>query len=547
MSRAAERFMEAAQDFVFDYTALPTLAQFPQSVAFIKGVRGPVGSGKSVGVVVAEPLYRAAHQDPDRYGRRRTRWAVIRNTYGELKTTTIKTFQDWIPQEIGPIKWDEPITCMFHRKMPDGTKIEMEVIFIAVDRPQHIKKLKSLELTGAVLNETSELDKSILDMVSARVGRFPSKKDGAKLTWCGVLMDTNSMDDDHWYHDLDVGPTDEDRKQEYEDMMSGLRLALKELHMDRPLIEFFNQPPALIEAQGSYVPNPDAENIENQQLGSAYWLQLVAGKSKDWIDMYVLNKYGQVIDGKPVYPEYNEEIHGKKMSLHPIPGMPITVGIDFGLSPAAVPLQVSAKGQCLIFGECVAKDRSMGFLQFGESALKPYLANRFGTHDRYGQPWEFRFVGDPSGNRRGEGDEKTAVGVGADIGINIIGAKTNAFLARRESLAFFMNRLVEGKPALLIDESARMVKKGLKGGYHYRRVQIVGEARYQDQPYKNKYSHPVEGAQYGAMEYVTIEAPGQGMNMVPDWQRKLGLGMGAGQPWKMRGHHGHPARRRAAA
>lgn len=487
---AGYRAEAVPEDFRFSYTALPTLAHFHSSKAFIRAVRGPVGSGKSVGVVVADPLYHAFNQAPDRYQRRRTRWAIIRNTYGELKTTTIKTFQDWLPQEICPIKWDEPITGMFVRGLPDGTRVEAEFIFIAVDRPQHIKKLKSLELTGAVLNEASELDKSILDMVTARVGRFPSKKDGAPLTWCGVMLDTNSMDDDHWYHDLDVGPTDEDRRQEYDQMMDGLRVALKALDKDRPLIEFFEQPPALIEAQGSYVPNPDAENIENQQLGAAYWLQLVAGKPKEWIDMYVLNKYGQVIDGKPVYPEYNEEIHGKKLALRPIPGVPIYVGLDYGLSPAAVCEQVSAKGQLLILGECVAKERSMGFEQFATQALKPYLTNRFGSTDSYGQPWEFRFVGDPTGTRRSEGDEASAVGIGADVGINIIGAKTNAFLARREALAFFMNRLVEGRPALLIDESCRMVRKGLKGGYHYRRVQIVGEARYQDQPYKNKYSHP---------------------------------------------------------
>ena len=34
----------------------------------------------------------------------------------------------------------------------------------------------------------------------------------------------------------------------------------------------------------------------------------------------------------------------------------------------------------------------------------------------------------------------------------------------------------------------------------YRRVQVSGEARFQDEPYKNKYSHPMDGLGYGAME-----------------------------------------------
>jgi hypothetical protein len=526
------------EGYSFRYEAEPTLARFHCSDAFIRGVRGPYGSGKSVAVGVAELLMRAHQQQPDRYGKRKTRWAAVRNTYGELKTTTIKTWQEWVPQEVCPLKWDEPITGRMVRKLPDGTTIDMEIIFIAVDRPAHIKKLKSLELTGVWLNEASEMDKSIIDAATARVGRYPAKKDGAPYTWCGVVMDTNSMDDDHWWHDLDVGPTDEDRRMEIEALMEGLHAALKALGMDRPLIEFFDQPPALLEAQGSYVPNPDAENVKNQPLGAAYWLQLIAGKEKEWIDIFVMNQYGKVIDGKPVYPEYNPDIHGRKIALRPIPGRPITVGMDYGLSPAAVFIQQSAKGQLLVLGECVAKERSMGFENFATMALRPYMADRFGNVDSNGEPWEFRYVGDPTGTQRAQSDEGTVIQIGADVGMNILGAKTNAFPARREALAFFMNRLVEGQSALLIDDSCVMFKKGLRGGYHYRRVQIVGEARYQDTPYKNKYSHVVEGGQYGAMEYVAIDAPANSMNMVPEWQRKAAARIGAsGQPWKKRGHH----------
>jgi hypothetical protein len=521
-------------EFRLEYTAEPTLARFHASEAFIRGVRGPVGSGKSVGAGVMEMLIRAHQQAPGVGKRRRTRWAAIRNTYGELKSTTIRTFQDWIPDEIAHFKWDEPIICKMHQDLDDGTSIEMEVIFLAVDRPAHIKKLKSLELTGAWLNEASELDKSVLDMVTARVGRFPSKKDG-KMSWCGVVMDTNSMDDDHWYHDLAEGPSDNDRKAELEETLEGLKKSLENIGIKRPLTAFFEQPPALIEAQGSYVPNPEAENVKNQQLGFGYWLQLIAGKSKDWIDMYVMNRYGKVIDGKPVYPEYNEQIHGRNINLRPIPGLPITIGLDFGLSPAAIPLQVTSKGQLLILGECVAQERSMGFRQFYGDALKPYLANRFGERDSAGDAWRFIPIGDPAGSHRAQGDEKTAFQIAEELNWSIAPAKTNAFMARREALAWFLNRLVEGQPAFLVDSSAKMIRKGLRGGYHYRRVQVVGEARYQDIPYKNKYSHPVEAAQYGALQYVAVESPAYGYKAIPDWQRKLrSTGM---EPWKTRGGH----------
>ena len=41
-----------------------------------------------------------------------------------------------------------------------------------------------------------------------------------------------------------------------------------------------------------------------------------------------------------------------------------------------------------------------------------------------------------------------------------------------------------------------MIRKGLQGGFCYRRVQTSGE-RYSDQPDKNEYSHPVEALEYG--------------------------------------------------
>lgn len=527
----------AVEDYSVDYNAEPTLALFHRSNAFIRGVRGPVGSGKSVGCGPIEILYRAAMQEPDKYGKRKTRFACVRNTYGELRTTTIKTFQEWIPNEVAPIKWDEPICATMIRPLGDGTTIECEVYFIAVDKPAQVKKLKSFELTGVWLNEASEFDKSILDMASSRVGRYPAKKDGAPLTWCGVIMDTNSMDDDHWWYLLAEGSDDPEEQEEANAMLEGLATALKELGMERPLMEFWEQPAALLEAQGSLVPNPDAENVVNQQLGFAYWLQLAAGKGQDFIDMYIMNKYGKVIDGIPVYnKDYSEAFHGRKVTLRPIPGLPITIGLDFGLSPAAVPMQVSNKGQLLILGECVAKERSMGFTRFYGDALKPYLNNRFGTHDANGQPWKFVPVGDPMGNQRGQHDEGFVFKTADELNFSITPAKTNATMARVESLRWFMNRNYGGEPAILIDVSAKMVRKGLARGYHYRRVQVTGEARYQNEPYKNKYSHPVEAAQYGALEYVEVASPAYGSAGVPDWAKKLTTNShGAERPWKSRG------------
>ena len=57
----------------------PTLARFHESDAFFRSIRGPIGSGKTT-ACIAEIIKRAHEQRPGPDGRRRTRWAAIRNT-----------------------------------------------------------------------------------------------------------------------------------------------------------------------------------------------------------------------------------------------------------------------------------------------------------------------------------------------------------------------------------------------------------------------------------------------------------------------------------
>ena len=157
------------------YHAEPTLARFHASDAFFRGVRGPLGSGKSVGCC-AEVMSRILRQKAF-MGLRRPRWAIIRNTYGELKTTTIKTWMDWYGA-VTKISYGHPIMGLINMPLQDGTAVQAELVFISLDRPDHVKKLKSLELTGVWLNEASELPEEVLQMATGRVNRYPSKMQG---------------------------------------------------------------------------------------------------------------------------------------------------------------------------------------------------------------------------------------------------------------------------------------------------------------------------------------------------------------------------------
>mgnify|MGYP001589207751 CR=1 FL=1 len=466
------------------------------------------------------------------YVRRNNKAMWCGQTYGMLKTTTMRTWVEWVPEHIAPINRGEPMNAHLVVDLADGTTVDMEVWFISCDKPADVTKLRGLELTGAWLNEASELDKSILDTVSARVGRFPPKKD-APLTWTGVIMDTNSMDDDHWWYKLAEGVEDREEQEEYEELIRKLREILVSIGMDRPLFEFFDQPPALLEQSGSYIPNPEAENVRHQQLGYAYWLMLCAGKSRDWIDTFILNKYGKVVDGKPVYStsEYDDTVHGKKLNLNPYTGKTINIGIDFGLSPAIIPGQVSPTGRLTIFGELCAKERSMGMRRFMNDAAKPYLVERFGRTDKDGNPWKYKFWGDPAGNDRADSDESTGYQMVREAGFEIEPAPTNNFSARRDSVAWFLTK----REGFAMDGSCIMLRKGFRAGYHYRRIQVSGEARFADQPYDNKYTHPHDALQYLALPFCAIEVPAAGYKALPQWMQKVRAQGQASRPYMKRG------------
>lgn len=434
------------------YWATPTLSRFHKSTSFYRGIRGPVGSGKST-AASWEIHRRSREQTPSPEGRRKTRFAVVRNTYRELADTTLKTWLDWFPEDIvGKFNYGDMV---HHIQIED---VECEVMFRALDRPDDVKKVLSLELTGAWVNEAREVPKAVIDALGDRVGRYPAMKDGG-CTWRGVICDTNSPDTDHWWY----------------------RLAEEE----RPINwEFFSQPGGLIEINGKWLTNPAAENLAN--LEADYYETRYPGKSRGYVQIYYANQYGFVQEGKPVYPEYVDDVHCAKDVLPPISGLEIQVGIDFGLTPAAVLGQQTARGQWRWIDEVVTED--MGAVRFSE-VLNAHLARHY-------QGYQFKFTGDPAGDNRSESDETTPFEILRNRNIDAFPADTNDPTIRREAVAGPLNRMIDGMPGLVISPKCKVTRKGMAGGYAYRRMQVAGDERYHDKPDKNKYSHPCEAGQY---------------------------------------------------
>ena len=327
-----------------DYKPTPTGMRFHSCSDRIRAVMGPTGGGKSVMCVM--DLYSwALNQEPFE-GVRRTRFAIIRNTNSQLETTTLKTWIEWIPETLSDgspycvINRQRPMTGRLKTQLADGTKVDMEIHFLALDKEDDIRKLKSLELTAAWINEASEVPKAVWDMAFNRCDRYPSGRQGG-CTRIGLIMDTNPPDEDSDFY--------------------------KVFEIDKPIgFRLFKQPPAIFlknapnkDAMPEYEPNfgqrPGIEKCENveayKRSGYDYWMRQVHGKDPYWIKVFLQGEYGITRVGKPVYEnQFSQSFHVAAEDLLPYRGMPLILGIDYA-HVACVIGQVSPRGQLRILDE----------------------------------------------------------------------------------------------------------------------------------------------------------------------------------------------------
>lgn len=447
------------------YNASKTMRDFHKSNAFVRALMGPIGSGKSVACCL-EMIRKSQAQEPyysdhNSFGIRYTRWVVVRNTYRELLDTTMETFFDWIPKSLGHYSALYSKFTM-HVMLPDQTIMHAEFLFRALDRPDDVKKLLSLEMTGMWLNEAREIPKAIMDMGIGRLGRYPSKRVGGP-TWHGLIMDTNPPDSDHWWYKL-----------------------FEENLPDNHAI--FRQPSGV---------SDEAENVEN--LPEGYYTNMQQGKDKEWINVYIHGRYGFVQDGKPVFPEYKDDVHSTDEPIEINRDAIIYIGIDFGLTPAAVFAQQTSAGRWIVFDELVTED--MGTKNFAR--LLNQKINREYANCR------FEIYGDPAGDQRAQTDEVTPFQILRAEGIEALPTYTNDVLLRREANAAPMMRMdFAGNPAFLIGPKAIMYRKAMAGGYKYKRLAVSGSERFQDRPDKGRYSHVADAAQY------LFVGAGEGMNVI---------------------------------
>ena len=443
----------------------PVLNDFMGCRERVSIVIGPLGSGKTYGAL-QRLLAQMQEQAPNDQGIRPSRWLAIRNTYLDLSETTMKDFMS-VFEGLGTMRYGglEPPNFQLVARLEDGSRVESEVIFLALDRDDSVRKLRGYQITGAWLNETKELVKSVVDMADLRHGRYPTRAaGGVQCSWHGMFGDTNAPDEDHWLYRV----AEEERPEGW---------------------CVFKQPGGLQRDGEEWVENPAAENVEN--LPARYYMAGKAAKAEDWIRVNLGNEYGFVREGKPVYPQFLDSTHVSRELIEADPRYPLIVGVDFGRTPAALVTQyIEPLGRWVGIDELVTENMSAAIFA---PELKRWLAHHW-------PGFTIRAWGDPAGDASGETVETTPIEILRSEGIPIQPAPSNVTTLRRAALAKPMLRLcMDGKPAFQLSPKCRITRKGLAGGFCYRKLKVAGEERFTEHPDKNMYSHPVEALEYALL------------------------------------------------
>jgi hypothetical protein len=413
-----------------EYNPLPTQSLFHKSPAKYRCLFGGLGSGKTR--AGAQESVLLLLENPG------ILFLIARQTYPELRDTTMRTFFECLPQElIGTFSKSEN-----HLVLKNGS----EVLFRSLDDPM---KLKSLELGGWWIDEASEVAEEIFLTLQ---GRLRQKMQGVNHL-CGFLT-TNPPNMGHWIEKyfVNIGP---------------------------PMYCLFKM-----------------TTYENQShLPDGYISDLEKNYPPQWIKKYLLGEFGFTNAGLPVYPMFIEDQHVRDLSDYwrkpdgsgKLPSIHIFRGYDFGFNhPALLCTSVDSKGRWLWLKELLGVSLTVNRLA---EQTKFLCASEFPNA-------RFMDFCDPAGDQKSDKTgEQTSIDILRAHKIFPIYRKSNP-IRRSEIIARLLTKTVDGLPALMIDRGCRVCIDALSGGYHYKKP-INNEKFQQDEIEKDGfYEHMMDAAGY---------------------------------------------------
>tara|TARA_R110000764_G_scaffold87831_4_gene168771 strand:- start:9191 stop:10606 length:1416 start_codon:yes stop_codon:yes gene_type:complete len=441
-----------------NFEVIRSLDEFFYSQQFISLAVGPVGSTKTTAGIM-KIVHHAALMAACKDGVRRSRCIWVRNTREQLRDTSIPDFLKWIPDGVmGSFLKTE---YKFVIKIGD---IECEVLFRGLDDANDVRRLLSLQASFIIFDEFREIHPDIYNAAQGRVGRYPDKM----MNGVGCKTDDGKPNAHLWGM---TNPPDVDTFWE----------------------TLLTEPPSNVHVtiQPSGL-SPEADWTEF--LPDDYYDNLAKGKTEDWIDVYINAEFGKSLSGLPVFRSFDRTNHVSKAAIKPLySDDPLIIGVDAGLTPAAVIGQVAYDGRLIVY-DAKTSD-GMGALRFVREVIKPLLANKFPGR-------RCVVIIDPAAFQRVQTDERTVADIWRNEGFSVKSAKTNSVAARISAVDKHLTRVVDGKHGVVIDpESALPLVQALAGKYRYK---INTKGVRDESPEK---SHPWSDVA-DAFQYMCLHADG---------------------------------------
>jgi len=452
-----------------------TFVDFHKDNSPFRLMMGGFGSGKST-CCCNEIILQLYNMPPMKDGIRRAKGAIVRNTMGELESTTMATWTKWFGNTslgffLGKQTIRKKPNLIYKYKYSDNRgKCELELICIGLDREDQKQKLESLELTFAYVNEAQHVPQGVIMHLLGRVGRFPAQDDITEDYFAYVIADTNPPYTSHWMY----------KEFEGENKYSGNKI--------------FHQPPGLIKNKdGFWIDNIEADNF--MHLKKNYYFNMARANSfnEQYIKVICNGQYGLSKKGKSVYSEYNDDLHSRDI-VDVIEDLPIVIAVDGGSTPAALLGQLTESGQMRFFKEFTTHFSSARSLK--ENHVIPYV-------DKYLKGYKILIIHDPSMSKSNENIEVSAAQIWEDTRWTVEPAKSNYIDPRLEAQKSFLNKMVDGEPAFILSRTGcPILREAMASEYIYDEVKGKNEGTFKDIPNKSHpYSDIADCGQYMALEF----------------------------------------------
>ena len=337
------------------FKATPKQREFIQSKAYLNFFMGPRGEGKTTTGIFGA-LAHAMEHDSALWP---IRWAVIRDTWENLKSTTISSLRLVVGQyklaEEGLGLKEPKVVAIGTTSSAGAFRPLVEFNFFGLDRPEDANRLQGFEAGGAWIEEpapaadiASGVPEDSLIAVSSLRQRGVRPR---------VQITMNPPDAHHWtikYRD------DPDTIEQM--AAAGIDIAFIEIPPgENPGIteEYRRRNRAIFEAMGR----------------------------PDLVQRLVEGKIGYIQLGERVTPEYNPDTHDAKDALVILRRVPIMRGWDGGLNPTTVWWQQTNQGRIYIFKSI--RSANVPMMYHVEHAVIPWQIEhglRFHEYQDHGDP-----------------------------------------------------------------------------------------------------------------------------------------------------------------